>query len=291
MVGSLTQRILILGMNSYDSGKTILSKMLAETFVKQGKHVEYLKPISGHNYWYRSEHTQFCIEDSLLASWDATLVRQVLNSRIPIELANPIHSLFVPAVLEKPEETLSSTLAIGGWDSVLALQRYTTSSEDGTNSITLTAKNLIDSGKLMLTKSEAANLTQDSEIVPFDRMEAIEEFASQHLEKTLDAALYIIEKNTDVLIIEGFNDSAWPWEGLDRVDNIIVTGPGHVFSYNPERFRKAAFLVKYGSQPIREVSFSRVSDMIKPTMGIHLRPQTGFTDSQLEQLGLKGKKD
>lgn len=112
-------------MNSYDSGKTILSRMLAETFVKQGHRVEYLKPISGHNYWYRNEHTQRCIEDSLLVSWDATIVRKELSSKIPIELANPIHSLFVPAVLENPEETLSSTLAIGGWDSILSLQRYT----------------------------------------------------------------------------------------------------------------------------------------------------------------------
>ncbi|MHA1907632.1 MAG: hypothetical protein ACW98Y_10095 [Candidatus Thorarchaeota archaeon] len=285
----MTQRILVLGMNSFDSGKTILSKMFAETFMKRGHEVEFLKPISGHNYWYRNEHTQQCIENSMLTSWDANLVRSVLNSNSPIELANPIHSLFVPAVLDQPGESLSTTLALGGWDSVLALQRYTNPTEDGMSSVMLMAKKLIDSEKLMLSKQEASILTRDSEVVPFEKMESIEEYSIQHLENTLDNSLDAIEEQTDILLIEGFNDSAWPWEGLDRVDNVIVTGPGHVYSYDPERFRKAAFLVKYGSQPIREVPFSRVSDMIKPIGGVHLRPQSGITNSQLKQLGLNGK--
>ena len=263
--------------------------MLAETFVERGRSVEYLKPISGHNYWYRNEHTQQCIADSILASWDANLVRSVLHSKLPIELANPIHSLFVPAILDQPGESLSSTLALGGWDSVLALQRYSRPTEDGTKSITLMAKKLIDSKKIMLTKEEAEMLSRDTEVIPFDSTDTIEKYATDHLEETLNATIDEFEKQSEILIIEGFNDSAWPWKGLECVDHVIVTGPGHVYSYDSERFRKAAFLVKYGSQPIREVPFSRVSDMIKPTGGVHLRPQSVLTNSQIEQLGLNEK--
>ncbi len=276
-------------MNSFDSGKTILSRNLAEFYVNNGHAVEYFKPISGHNYWYRNEHTQNCIADSILASRDAYLVRSILNSRIPLEIANPIHSLFVPAVLQQPTEVISSTLAVGGWDSILAIQRYSLLRNGRISSTTLLAEELINSGKLLLTQEEADSLTRDTQVIPFNSMGIVEEYAKQNLEYTLDAAIDAIEKDSEILLIEGFNNSSWLWEGLEWVDNILVTGPGHVYSYDPDRFRKAVFLVKYGSQPIREVPFSRVSDMIKPIGVVHLRPQQGLTTQQLNQLSLNGK--
>ncbi len=288
-MGTLTKRILVIGMNSFDSGKTVLSQKLAKSLIESGQSVEYFKPLSGHNYWYRYEHTQRCVSDSLLASRDAHQVRRVIKSRTPLEIANPVHSLFVPAILSQPSESMNSNLALGGWDSVLTIQRFSRPSEEGTSSVSLLAKHLIDSEKLMITLQEVDHLTSGTNVLPVEDSNGFETYSNTHLEQILSESLDSVEKSANVMIIEGFNDSAWPWEGLDGVDSILVTGPGHIFKYDSERFRKAAFLVRYRSQPIREVSFSRVSDMIKPTDVIHLRPHQDISQEEISRLGLRGK--
>ncbi|NIR15837.1 MAG: hypothetical protein GWN86_18670, partial [Desulfobacterales bacterium] len=55
-----------------------------------------------------------------------------------------------------------------------------------------------------------------------------------------------VEKAADVVIIEGFNDAAWPWDGLETVDSVLLVSPAHVFAYEPEKFRKAAYLMNRG---------------------------------------------
>ncbi|MFW9909903.1 MAG: hypothetical protein ACFFEF_15150 [Candidatus Thorarchaeota archaeon] len=285
----MTKRILVLGMNSFDSGKTVLSRLLAESLLQFGHNVEYFKPLSGHNYWYRYDHTRECIDNSALVSRDAIQVRGVLKSSVAIEIANPIHSLLVPMILSQPKDIIRAGISLGGWDSVLAMQRFTRLQEKKPISITFVAQNLIESGALLLNKVEMSALAAKTEMVPFESFEEIESYSNTMLEPILTDSLHIIEREADVVIIEGFNDSVWPWEGLESVDYLFVTGPGHVFAYDPERFRKASFLVKYNSQPIREVPFSRVNDMINPIRGVHLRPQDALTTTQLGQLGLDRK--
>ena len=288
-MGPLTKRILVLGMNSFDSGKTVLSQQLAESLLESEQSVEYFKPLSGHNYWYKYEHTQRCITDSILASWDAYQVRKVIKSEAPLEIANPVHSLYVPSILSQPSDSISSNLALGGWDSVLAMQRLSRPSESGADSVSLVAKKLIDSNNLMITSEEADQLSSGTKVHPVENSNEFESYSNAYLEPILSEALASIEKSANITLIEGFNDSVWPWEGLDRVDCVLVTGPGHLFTYDAERFRKAAFLVKYGSQPIREAPFSRVSEMIKPNEVIHLRPHQGISSEQITRLGLMGK--
>jgi len=288
-VGPLAKRILILGMNSFDSGKTVLAQTLAERLLESGLSVEYFKPLSGHNYWYRYEHTERCIADSILASWDAYQVRQAIKSKVPLETANPIHSLYVPSILRHPSDITSSHLFLGGWDSVLTMQRFSRPSEAGAGSVSLIANNLVNSGSIMITPEEVDHLSSGTEVVPIEDGVDFERYSNTHLESILSESLALLEMDTDISIIEGFNDSVLPWEGLDRVDSVVVTGPGHLFTYNPERFRKAAFLGKYSSQPIREVPFSRVSDMITPDETIHLKPHQGISSEQIRGLDLMGK--
>lgn len=286
----MTKRILILGMNSFDSGKTVLAENIARILSESNSHVEYFKPVSGHNYWYKHKHTKQCIDQGKLFSNDAARVREHLESKVPIEIANPIHSLFVPSVQESPTHLLTSSLSIGGWDAVLAMQRFTRVENEKPISTMLVAESLIASKKLMLSTEEVAALTIDTEIQTIASLEDAQAFEFAAFEGVVNDSLEIIEKNADVVIIEGFNNSAWPWEGLDNADVVLMVGPGHVFSYDPERFRKAAFLVKYGSQPIRDVPIERVSEMIKPINRMLLTPDTQITLPELEKLGLLQEK-
>jgi len=286
----LAKRILILGLNSFDSGKTVLAENLARILSENNSRVEYFKPVSGHNYWYKHEHTKQCLDQGKLFSNDAARVRKHLESKVPIEIANPVHSLFVPAVQENPNQLLTSSLSIGGWDAVLAMQRFTRVENEEPISTMLVAESLIASKKLMISTEEAIALSVDTEIQTIASLEDAQAFEFAAFEGVVNDSFETIEKNADVVIIEGFNNSAWPWEGLDNADVVLLVGPGHVFSYDPGRFRKAAFLVKYGSQPIRDVPIGRVSEMIKPVNRLLLTPDTQITPIELEKLGLLQEK-
>ena len=117
----MAKRVLLVGMNSFDSGKTQFAIRLSRILLEEDHSVEYFKPLSGHNYWYNHEHTKTCLQNGVLASKDAINVRKFLNPKSPIELANPVHNLFVPMRLEKPLQNLTNTLGLAGASSVLTM--------------------------------------------------------------------------------------------------------------------------------------------------------------------------
>lgn len=287
----MATRILVLGINSFDSGKTVIAGNIAKILSNNGFKVEYFKPVSGHNHWFKHEHSNRCISEGKLYSSDAAAVREHLESNIPIEIANPIHSLFVPAIRDHPNQHVISSLSVGGWDAVLAMQRFSRPENGKPVSTTLVAESLIDEEMIMLSVEEASALSKDTEIQTITSLEDAQAFEFAAFEGVVNDSFEVIDNNGDVVIIEGFNNTAWPWEGLDDVDVILTVGPGHIFTYNPERFRKGSFLVKYGSQPIRDVPFTRVSEMIKPLKRLLLKPGQTMTLADMAVLGITTSKD
>ncbi|MFW9808339.1 MAG: hypothetical protein ACFFE6_03070 [Candidatus Thorarchaeota archaeon] len=290
----MTTRILLTGMNSFDSGKTRLALKLVKAFSETGHSVEYFKPLSGHNYWYNYEHSKVCMERGVLASKDAIIVRQTLKPKSPIEIANPIHSLFVPMRIEKPLQTLPNTLALSGSNSILTMERFSKPSGRAIDSTVLVAMNLLQEERLLIGYDEVGRLTKETSILEINNLEELQEFENLNYEQYVSESFAFIENIADVVIIEGFNDVAWPWDGLEASDIVLVVGPGHVFSYDPEKFRKAAYLMKRGQLPIREVTFSRISDLLRPTNRLEVRPEMDISSFSMKELGIDcytGKKD
>lgn len=282
----MTKKILIIGMNTFDSGKTVLSLGIAKQLKENGQRVEYFKPISGSNFWYRYQHMQNCFRDKTCYSFDAYRAKEMLGSMIPIEILNPIHTLFVPAILKEPETFLSHSLAMSGWDSVFAMRRVSYPENEGIRTITLVAEELIATGALMISSEECKALTSGQDIIAFDSLEEVLAYTEQVLEGVLKSSFAWVEEEADYIVIESFNNTAWPWEGLDNVDTILATGPGHIFVYDAERFRKATLLKKFNSQAIREVPFSRVAELIKPIDRILLSAGEELQDEHLEKIGI-----
>ena len=279
-------RVLIIGANSFDSGKTQLAINVGLALIESGLSVGYFKPISGHNYWYHYEHTKWCMERGQLVSKDATSVRNALGIESDLLLMNPIHSLFVPARIRRPLQNLPNSLALSGSTSVLVMQRFSKPTKRGIDTTMLVADELVDGQQLMIGPDEIGRLSYGAAILNANSLEAFQEYERLHYETSVTGSFAGVEKETDLVIIESFNDSAWPWERLESVDNVLVVSPGHVFGYDPERFRRAAFLMKRGNLPIREVTFGRMADLLKPTAAIIMEPNTGFTSDQLKELGI-----
>jgi predicted P-loop ATPase/GTPase len=251
-------------MNPFDSGKTTFSTLAVKKASEEGISVEYFKPLSAHNYWYNYSHTQTCLEREMLFSADVATVRETIVSKVHEYVSNPIHRLYVPSVSEKPLSGVLSTLGFAGWDSIIAMQRISTPADKRILSKTLVARSLIDSGKLILTPDEANRLTKGTDKVEISSLEELRSLEQTHFEDCISAAFSDTERVADLVIIESFNDTIWPWEGLDHVDVVWVIGPGQIFRYDSERIRKASMIQKRANLPLREVTFSRVVDLLKP---------------------------
>ena len=257
-------RILLVGMSSFDSGKTTFAGLLIDKMQHRFSSIEYFKPISAHNYWQRFAHTQQLMKQKRIFSADLAAIKNRVDSQKDEYLLNPIHRLYVPTSSEKPLLNVPSTLGLAGPDSVVALQRFSRPEGKGVRSTVLAAEGLIEQGDLLLTYEELQQLTDGVERQVINSLEEIQQYEYAHLEDCLESSFSRVEEGTDIVVIESFNDTAWIWEGLESVDKVLVVGPGQVFGYDPERFRKAAFLQKRPSLPIREVTFSRINDLLKP---------------------------
>jgi len=287
-------RILIVGANSFDSGKTRFAIELGKHLKDSGQSVGYFKPISGHNYWYNHEHTKQCLDTGKLVSKDANRAKEELGISSDLLLMNPIHSLFVPARRERPLENIRSSLGLAGASSVLVMQRFSRPIKDGFDTTMLIADSLVEEERVIIGFEETGKLSHNSSILSADNFETFQEFENQHFETHVSEAFTEIEKTADTIIIESFNDSAWPWESLTEVDYVLVVTPGHVFRYDPERFRKGTFLYHRGSWPIREVSFTKMSDLLKPTHRVDIRPDTPLDCDKMATIGIEchtGKND
>ncbi|MFQ5833817.1 MAG: hypothetical protein ACE5H4_14005 [Candidatus Thorarchaeota archaeon] len=260
----MARRVLLVGMNTFDSGKTTYAKLAAESVSESGSSVEYFKPLSAHNYWYSYSHTQSCLKREMLFSYDVATVRGVIGSKVHEYVSNPVHRMYAPTISERPFSGVVSTLGLAGWDSVISMQRFSTPDESGVVSTTLVAEALIEEGGLILTSEEADRLMRGTKKMGVSSFEEIREFENAHYEEYVSDAFSAVENVADLVIIESFNDTVWTWEGLDHVDIALVIGPGQVFQYDPKRLRKAALLKRRSNMPIREVTFNRIADLVKP---------------------------
>ncbi len=287
-------RILLVGANSFDSGKTRLAVGLGKSLKDSGQSVEYFKPVSGHNYWYNHEHTQGCLEVGKLVSKDASHVKKELDLKNDLYLMNPIHSLFVPARIERPLQNLHSSLGLTGASSILVMQRFSRPVSDDFDTTMIIADSLLEEERVIIGLEEIGQLSHNTSIFPANNLETFQQFEQQHFENHVSQSFTEIEKSADNIIIESFNDAAWPWESLTEVDHVLVVTPGHIFSYDPERFRKATYLYYKGSLPIREVTFSRMADLLKPSNRIEIEPSAELDCDKLLKLGIEchtGKND
>jgi predicted P-loop ATPase/GTPase len=174
------------------------------------------------------------------------------------------------------------------------MQRFSRPVDDGFDTTMLIADSLVEEERVIIGLDEVGKLSHDSSIYSADNLETFQEFENQHFENHISEAFTEIEKTAENIIIESFNNSAWPWENLTEVDHVLVVAPGQVFKYDPERFRKATFLYHKNRLPIREVSFGKMSDLLKPTNRIDIKPDTPLECTQLSTIGIKchtGKND
>jgi len=190
-------RVLLVGMSSFDSGKTTFAGLLIDSVKQHFNSIEYFKPISAHNYWQRFVHTQQLLEQGRIFSADLASIKSKVKSQKDVYILNPIHRLYVPTSPEKPLLNVPTTLGLAGPDSVIALQRFSWPDDEGVRSMVLVAESLVKQGDLLLTYEEMQMLTDGVEKQAVDSLEEIQHYENTYLEESLTSSFSLVEEGTD----------------------------------------------------------------------------------------------
>jgi len=106
-MSDMSRKILVVGLQPHDAGKTTLCKALIHGFKKAGVTLVPFKPHSGISYWSQFDAFQRSLTMSTLISSDIMELEATAQSQIPMEVLNPVNRLSGP-VLDRgiPEEKL-----------------------------------------------------------------------------------------------------------------------------------------------------------------------------------------
>ncbi len=272
-------------MLPFDSGKTTVARQIVRTLHDKGHAVEYFKPVSGHNYWYRFEHTEECLRRRMLLSYDVVRIEPLLNDTVHPFVRNPAHSLYVPARLDTYARPRFSTFGLAGWESHIVMERLSHSSSNGDiDSEMLIADSLIDSGTVIISREEAECLSTSTRRVHVSTIEALQRFESEHLDRYVSSCFELLERTAEVLVIESFSDSVWPWRGLDRIDRVFAVGPAHLFEYPSDKFVRAIELYDRPDAEIRNITYQSIAEVVHPIRRLILRPMNGLSEQEIAQL-------
>lgn len=121
--------ILVNGLMTYNSGKTLFARALAQEMVHRGFQLGVFKPQSAHNYWDHLSHSKRCGEMGKLVSRDALELREASGDHSPIEVINPHHQLFCPLDVLKVWEARPGARPTG--DDELLAERMTLPAPEG----------------------------------------------------------------------------------------------------------------------------------------------------------------
>ncbi len=240
--------ILVIGLLRYDAGKTTWVMELIELLKEYGVKVIPFKPVGGHNAWYQYNTIKYSIELGTLVGEDAYKLAKVSGLTNMIEILSPVDVLLAPpdpslyendyrryiddsSLLEKQAILARITLPYG--------EVYTTTHYVIEDNYVKTIKSLRTD--LEILKNKIKNVTRTTSQIFLKLLES----------STIIAGLSLIqerlEKESDVLIIESFNNVALPIPSAIKADYVFVVAPGKILLYKGDDYRRA--LAVYGTVP------------------------------------------
>jgi len=205
-------KILVVGFQPYDAGKTTLCKALIYGLKEAGVNLVPFKPHSGISYWTEFNTFQENVERGSLVCSDVIELEGAANSGFPLEVLNPVNRLSRPV------------LCRGAPDEKLAFQEFVaerfTHSEGTTYGNVYYWNKLVNVSQLRDMRAFFLKAKRKTERVRFiTRFQDLLDAYIENFEKaTVSCYRHIKDKP---LIIESFNDVAYPFSSTDECDIVI----------------------------------------------------------------------
>lgn len=233
--------LLVNGLLVHDSGKTWFSISLARHLIDEGFKVGMYKPVAGHNAWtqyhtvVRSKELKLLLGADVLAYLDSGLVKiEELTTTNPVDLlmtpldvitylnSKAFHKYFIDSLNQFKQ---------------LVLARITICGQHGFDHFVI-RENLSHATKPLLDDLiELSTILKASDIAIDDLINTLR---SRWIEENLNICLKKICEDSDMTIIESFNDAFTPYPSLlEYVDQVVTVGQGRAILFDDmPRMRK-----------------------------------------------------
>ncbi|HEC57068.1 MAG TPA: hypothetical protein ENI32_04185 [Candidatus Syntrophoarchaeum butanivorans] len=242
------KKILIAGTREKDAGKTTIACGLLSYLKEIGIGACGFKPRAGNSIWYDFEIIYEAFSERRCYGKDARLLRLHSGVDLQEEIINPVHRLWA----EPPSFIDHLQLPPFICDRV-----RTPEGEDV----------FIVNATLPFAHGAEDLLRRVDKKIYVSQMGEFNQIISQLYDRATHAAHETISNVSDVIVYESYSDIALPWKGIKDLDLVLVVEPGHISTYDPERYLTAVRLVNR-----REISTRSVVELLKPIETVRIPP-------------------
>lgn len=232
--------ILVVGLLPRDSGKTTVSRFIAGFLRENGVAVSVFKPVSGHNWFYQYEAYLRSFECGVLFCEDIIKLRDAAGIDEPYELLNPVDFLLSPLdpFFYADRDSIGEFFIRSSIEFAQAVIGRITYVEDDKlfNTYLLNEEALHES--IMRIEYIGRFLDNADKVVKPRDWREFEHILYDLTPKATSTCYNRLKSKYDVMVIESFNDAAYPCNEAFNSKYVVVVSPGRVFLYSGEDYVK-----------------------------------------------------
>jgi len=226
----MSKRILVVGFQTNDAGKTTLCKALIYGFKEAGVTLVPFKPHSGIGYWSQFDVFQRNLENGTLLSSDIMELEGAAQSQIPLEVLNPVNRLSHPV----PDT--------GMMEEKLAFQEFI--AERFTHHDGVAHRNVyylngaLNLSRLRDMQAFFVRMRRNAERTHFIRkFEDLVEAYSKNFDRATSSCYARLRDMP--LIVESFNDAAYPFNHAEDCDTVLCVASNTILWFDGRRYFEA----------------------------------------------------
>lgn len=270
-------KILVVGLLPSDSGKTTLATGIAAGLSSLGYRVVPFKPISAHNWYTQYSATLANLDRGIPLSEDIIKLAEASGASERMEALNPVDILTAPL---NPGGFLDARAPssfysyMGDFFRQALISRISFVRSDGSIvSVGYRNKGIIEKNLVVYRREILERVTRRlSRVEDFTSVKALAEVLARNSMPAVDSALRYLDRRHRIILIESFNDAAWPLPAGAAVDMVIAVSPGLALIYDPARYRMAVQLREHAMPSFRSAVLSDVFDLVNPLMRLEVPP-------------------
>jgi predicted P-loop ATPase/GTPase len=225
-----SSKILIVGLQPYDAGKTTLCKGLIYGLKEVGVTVVPFKPHSGISHWSQFDAFQRSLMNGTLLSSDIMELEGVAQSQLPLEVLNPVNRLSGPAFdTGTPEEKLV-------FQEFMA-ERFT--HHDGlAHSNVYYLNGTLNLSRLRDMQTFYLRIRRNAQKTIFIRnFEALVDAYSRNFDRATSSCYRCLSGKP--LVVESFNDAAYPFNRAEDCDLVMCVSSSTVLWFDERKYFEA----------------------------------------------------
>ena len=229
-MSDMSRKILVVGLQPHDAGKTTLCKALIYGFKEAGVALVPFKPHSGIGYWSQFDVFQRNLVNGSLLSSDIMDLEAAAQSRIPLEVLNPVNRLSCPV----PDTgMLEEELAFHEF----IVERFT--HHDGIAHRNVYYLNgALNLSRLRDMQTFYVRIKRNAQKIHFIRkFEDLVEAYSKNFDKATSSC-YARLRNMP-LIVESFNDAAYPFNHAEDCDTVLCVASNTILQFEERNYFEA----------------------------------------------------